>query len=121
MDGHDPHPVVPLGGGRGLRLGVALGPGGEEVEQTAQVASLARLELGRQPGHLANVGEAGLAGRAREHGQVVAGLADHRLDQGRQREAWGPLAQRGDRGDEAPQHLALVLRDTLQALRLGQL
>ena len=38
VDGHDPHPVVALGGGRGLGLGVGLGAGGEEVEQAAQVA-----------------------------------------------------------------------------------
>ena len=38
-----------------------LGAGGEEVEQAAQVAPLARLELARQPHQLADVGEARLA------------------------------------------------------------
>ena len=64
VDGHDPHPVVALGGGRGLGLGVGLGARGEEVEQAAQVAALARLELGGQARELAHVGEARLARRA---------------------------------------------------------
>ena len=46
VDGHDPDAVVALGGGRGLGLGVGFGAGGEEVEQAAQVAALARLEVG---------------------------------------------------------------------------
>ena len=121
VDGHDPHPVVALGGGCGLALGVDLGPGGEEVEQAAQVAALAALELGGQPHQLADVGEACLAGRAHQHRQVVAGLGGRRLDQGGEGESRAALAQGADRGHEAAQQLQLGLGDVGQALRRVQL
>src|SRR5215203_4526166 len=121
VDGHDPDAVVALGGGRGLRLGLAFGAGCEEVEEAAQVAPLARLELRRQPPHLADVGEARLAGRPAQDRQVIAGLGHHRLDQRRQGQARPTPAQGIDRGDELAQQLTLGLRDLLQALRLGNL
>ena len=65
MDGHDPDSVVALDRGRGAGIGVGVGASREVIEQAAEVAPLARLELGGEAHQLADVGEPGLAGRAR--------------------------------------------------------
>ena len=102
VDRHDPDPVVALDRGRGGRIRVGGGAGGEEVEQPAQVPALGRLELGGEAHQLADVGEAGLAGWPHQHREVVAGRGDRGVDQLAERQRRRPRAQLAEGRGEAP-------------------
>ena len=117
MDGHDPHPVVALGRGRCLRLGVDLRPRGEEVEQPTQVATLALLVGPGQPRELAHVRQPRLAGGPQQGRQVVASLGHRRLDQPRQREPRRPRPQPHQAGRELGEQSALPGGDLRESLR----
>ena len=109
VDRHQPHGVEAAEVDRrvGLaRLGLELGGG--QVDEAAHVAPAARLEGGRQPQQLVDVGQAPRAARQREHVQVVAGAAQRALEQLVEPEPRRALALAGEpraEGGQAPRVL----------------
>ena len=113
MHRHQPHRRELLPGGRAVVLAVQrrlplaiaveslVGKLRHEVQEPAEITTLAVLVLAREAHELAHVGQPSLAAGHREHAQVVAAALERALDQAVERAARCPRALGGEQIDEA--------------------